>query len=295
MVKLRHEKNTRRPHPVPPPVDTRMMGEGGRRRMQVGMGVLIVATVLALSSAISADDKAPDPGSPKFPTYVMNKVDDQYRGAKSHGVMSMVVKTKHYERTMSLESWSLGKDHSLVRILEPKKERGTATLKADKTLYTYLSKTDRTIKITSAMMGGAWMGSHFTNDDLVHDSRLADDFTVKQLKSPEDPKDQYRFELRAKPDAAVVWDKIEVTVRKSDLQPLSEIFFDEKGRKVRILEFSEHKTIGDRTMPMRMVMKPLDDKGEYTSGEYTEVKWDSIDFDVKLKKSFFSIQNLKSL
>jgi outer membrane lipoprotein-sorting protein len=248
---------------------------------------LVVVVALVLSSVGAAGDKAPDPNSPEFPVYVMNKIDDQYRGAQSHGVMSMTVKTKRYERTMSLESWSLGKDYSLVRILTPKKERGTSTLKAGKTLYTYLSKTDRTIKITSAMMGGSWMGSHFTNDDLVHDSRLADDFTIQRVKSPED---QYRFELIAKPKAAVVWGKIEVTVRKSDLQPLSQLFFDEKGRKVRMLEFSDHKTIGDRTMPTRMVMKPLDG-----SGEYTEVRWDNIDFGVKLKKSFFSIQNLKSM
>jgi len=246
---------------------------------------LIVA--LAPSPIVAAEDKAPDPSSPEFPMYVMNKIDDQYRGSKSHGVMSMRVKTKRYERSMSLETWSLGKDYSLVRILKPKKERGTATLKARKTLYTYLNKTDRTIKITSAMMGGSWMGSHFTNDDLMHDSRLADDFNIRRLKSPAD---RYRFELIAKPKAAVVWGKIEIAVRRSDLQPLSQLFFDERGRKVRILEFSEYKDTGERIMPTRMVMKPLDG-----SGEYTEVKWNDIDFNVKLKKGFFSIQNLKYL
>lgn len=248
---------------------------------------IIVLGILAVASSGLADDNAPDPSSPAFPAYVMNKIDDQYRGAKSHGVMSMTVKTKRFERSMSLETWSLGRDFSLVRILEPKKERGTATLKAKDTLYTYLSKTDRTIKITSAMMGGAWMGSHFTNDDLVRHSRLADDFDIEMMKAPAD---QYRFELKAKPKAAVVWGKIEIAVRKADLEPLYQIFFDEKGRKIRKLEFSEHKDVGDRIMPMRMVMKPLDG-----SNEYTEVRWDKIDFSVKLKKSFFSIQNLKSM
>ncbi len=251
--------------------------------------VNVIGFVIAflLSGPVRAEEKAPDPGSPEFPVYVMNRIDDQYRGARSHGVMSMKVKTKRYERTMSLESWSLGKDYSLVRILEPKKERGTATLKADKTLYTYLSKTDRTIVISSAMMGGAWMGSHFTNDDLVHDTRLADDFTIQRVKSPDD---RYKFELIPKPKAAVVWGKIEIVVRKTDLQPLSQRFFDEKGKAVRILEFSDHRPSGDRVMPMKMVMKPLDG-----SGEYTEVVWTKIDFSVKLKKSFFSIQNLKSM
>jgi hypothetical protein len=100
----------------------------------------------------------------------------------------------------------------------------------------------------------------------------------------------HKFELTPKPKAAVVWGKVEITVRKSDLQPLSQLFFDEKGRKVRVLEFSEHKDTGERVMPMRMVMKLLDG-----SFEYTEVKWKQIDFSVNLKKSFFSIQNLKSI
>jgi hypothetical protein len=217
----------------------------------------------------------------------MNKIDDQYRGLKSHGVMEMKVKTKRFEREMSLESWSLGRDYSLIRILRPKKEKGSSTLKAKNDLYTYLAKTDRTIKITSNMMGGAWMGSHFTNDDLVRHNRLADVFDIRLLSSKDDV---HKFELRPKPRAAVVWGKVEITVRKSDLQPLSQLFFDEKGRKVRVLEFSEHKDVGDRVMPMRMVMKPLDG-----SGEYTEVRWKHIDFSVKLKKSFFSIQNLKSM
>jgi hypothetical protein len=43
-------------------------------------------------------------------------------------------------------------------------------------------------------------------------------------------------------------------------------------------------------MPMEMVMKPLDD-----SGEYTKVSWTKIDFGVSLDKDFFSIQHLRSL
>src|SRR4051812_30388139 len=94
----------------------------------------------------------PAPGSPEFPRYVMEKMDDLYRGQKSHGVLEMTVQTKHWSRSITLESWSLGKDFSLVRILEPKKEQGTSTLKARQDLFTYLSNTGRTIKITSGMM-----------------------------------------------------------------------------------------------------------------------------------------------
>lgn len=128
---------------------------------------LAVALVLVVPATIAADGGEPPHDSDEFPVYVMNKIDDQYRGGMSHGTMTMKVKTKHWTREMTLESWTLGKSYSLMRILKPKKEKGSATLKAKNDLFTYLSKTGRTIKITSGMMGGSWMGSHFTNDDLV--------------------------------------------------------------------------------------------------------------------------------
>ncbi len=257
-----------------------------------GRFVLLLATLLVAGSiALPAAAAAPSPNAPGFALYVMNKLDDQFRGNKSHGVMNMKVHTKRWDRQISLESWTLGKNYSLMRILSPRKEKGTATLKAKDQLYTYLNKTSRTIKITSGMMGGSWMGSHFTNDDLVRHSRLSRDFHIgKTVKDKLDGQDAYRFTLTAKPDAAVVWGKIVVTVRQSDLQPLRQVFYDEDGAKVRQLSFSYIKEIGGKTLPTKMVMKPLDG-----SGEYTQVSWDKLDFGVKLKKRFFSLQRLKSI
>lgn len=255
---------------------------------QTTVAIFIVALPFAMGGKT---EKMPDPNSEQFATYIMNKIDDQYRGNRSHGIMEMRVKTKHWTRAMSLESWSLGKDYSLVRILKPKKERGTATLKAQNDLFTYLAKTSRTIKISSGMMGGAWMGSHFTNDDLIRHTRLSEDFAIKKSFAGErDGVAVYEFTLIPKPDRPIVWGKIVIAVRQSDLEPLSQVYFDEDGQKIRGLTFSDHKTIGDRVVPLKMVMKPLDG-----SGEYTEVNWKKLDFNVSLKKSFFSIQKLKSL
>ena len=261
-----------------------------KKTTQFSALLFIISTLLASAWAAAADNGAPLPDSAEFPVYVMNKIDDQYRGAKSHGVMTMHVKTRHFERSITLESWTLGKDYSLMRILKPLKEKGTATLKAQNDLYTYLKKTDRTVKITSAMMGGSWMGSHFTNDDLVRHTRLERDFIITaDPKSLEADSAVYRFSLVPKKDAAVVWGKVLVEVRKSDLQPLKQTYFDEKMKPVRELIFSEHTKNGGRVMPMKMVMRPLDE-----SGEQTMVKWENIDFTADIPKSFFSIQNLKS-
>ncbi len=252
----------------------------------------IVALIITASLvALGGDETEPAHDSDEFPTYVMKKIDDQYRGARSRGIMEMKVKTKHWTRKMELESWSLGENYSLMRILKPRKEKGSATLKAKNDLFTYLNKTGRTIKITSGMMGGSWMGSHFTNDDLMRHTRLSEDFIIKlSFEGEAGGNDICRFTLVPRPDAPVVWGKIEISVRQSDLQPVSQVFYDEEGKKVRTLEFSEYKTVSGRVIPTRMVIKPLDG-----SGEYTMITWKEIDFDVKLEKSFFSIQKLRSL
>ena len=261
-------------------------------------GVLALAATLALPPALAATAAtpstaaAPAPTDPAFPEYIMRRIDDMYREDKSYGVMEMEVKTKHWNRTMSLESWSLGSDYSLIRILSPKKEKGTATLKARGDLFTYLSKTRRTIKISSGMMGGSWMGSHFTNDDLVQGNRLSEDYTIKLTHDGPNAAGVpvYTFTVTPKPTTAIVWGKIDVTVRKSDLNPVNQIFYDEDGKKVRIMEFSDYRDVHGKTRPMVMTLRPLDD-----SGEYTRITFKTLDFTVKLDPGFFTLLKLKSM
>ena len=251
--------------------------------------VILMVSSMALSQGTKTVE-APQPGSDGFAEYILNKIDDLYRGTKSRGVMAMEIKTRHWNRSMEAETWSLGIKYSLVRILKPSKEKGTATLKADDDLFMYLNKTGRTVKITSGMMGSSWMGSHFTNDDLVKGSRMAEDYIVEY--SGEGKKgaiETCRLTLVPRPDAPVVWGKITVTVRNSDLQPLEQLFYDEDGREARVLEFTNHQEVNGRTMPTKMTMRPLDGSGESTS-----IVWKEIDFKVKLNKGFFTLQRLKS-
>ncbi|RLB62750.1 MAG: outer membrane lipoprotein-sorting protein [Deltaproteobacteria bacterium] len=258
------------------------------------LALLAALLTVGLSPAL-AWAAPPDPSSPAFGAYVMSKLDDQYRGEKSHAKMAMEIKTEHWTRKLTMEAWSLGQDYSLVRILKPRKEKGTATLKAKKDLFTYLNKTGRTIKISSGMMGGSWMGSHFTNDDLIRHSRLARDYHIKTtFNGTKGGVGVYDFTLTPKPDAPVVWGKLVITIRAADLEPLRQVFYDEDGAPVRELVFSDHKKIDDRVVPLKMVMRPLDSSG-HPGTEYTRITYQSLDFGVKLKKSFFSLQKLKSL
>jgi hypothetical protein len=265
------------------------MTELKRRALLLGAATTAALLVLPWPTAAAAPRPAPD--SPGFAAWVMDQIDDMHRGDSSHGVLTMTVKTEHWTRTLTMESWSRGEDYSLIRILAPKKEKGTATLKAKDDLFTFLAKTGRTVKISGAMLGGSWMGSHFTNNDLVKASRMADDYTLALTgKGTLGGVPQYVFTLTAKPDAAVVWGKIEVTVQQESLLPTRQIFYDEDGTAVRALEFGDYKDVGGRTLAGAITIRPLDG-----SGEYTRVTYDSLEFDVDLPDSMFTVQHLKAL
>ena len=203
----------------------------------------------------------------------------------------MTVVTRHWTRTMAMEAWSKGTERSLVRILSPQKERGTATLMVGNDLFTYLSKTDRTVKISGGMMGGSWMGSHFTNDDLVRASRLSGDYEASLTGQGELAGTAvYQLTLVPRPNAAVVWGKVVVTVRQADLLPVGQVFHDEDGEAVKSLSFTDFRESGGRTVPFHMKMLPLDEPGEST-----EVSYELLDFDVALQDNFFSIQSLRAM
>lgn len=221
---------------------------------------------------------------------ILDKVDDLYRSSSSRGTMTMSIVTSHWKRTLVLEFWSKGKDRSLVRILAPKKEKGTATLRSGGEIWNYLPKVKRVIKLPSSMMSASWMGSHFTNDDLVKDSRFSEDYDLQVSRegAREDPA-MVVITCLPKPDAAVVWGKVVVTVRRSDYLPIQSRYFDEDMNLARTLAFSDIKNLGGRDIPGKMTVIPTDQPEEKT-----EVTYNAITFDLDLDNTLFSLRNLQN-
>jgi outer membrane lipoprotein-sorting protein len=220
---------------------------------------------------------------------LLRRIDDLWRGESSHAVMSMRVKTANYERSLRMESWSKGTDHTLVRILSPAREKGTATLKAGEAIYTYLPRTDRTIKLNAGMMGGSWMGSHFTNDDLVREDRLSEDFDVTiTFEGVRDGRKSIELTLDPKADAAVVWGRIVTLIDAESLHPLRSDYYDEDLKPSRSMTFSDIKALGGRQVPSRMRLTPAD-----KPGEFTEMSYESLQLDPQVPASLFSLQGLK--
>jgi len=221
---------------------------------------------------------------------IIDRVDRILRGESSHGTATMEVVTENWERSMTMEMWSLGTDYSLIRITAPKSEEGTATLKAEDDIWNYLPRVDRTIKIPASMMMGAWMGSHFTNDDLVKESRLIEDYDIEiAYEGDREGAEVWEFQLIPKPEAPVVWGSISYRVRKDDLMPLWARYYDEDGTLVRTMTFSDFRLMGGRLVPAAMDVLPEDKPGERTSVRYAE-----LEFDVDLNRDFFSLRALRS-
>lgn len=221
---------------------------------------------------------------------IIDRVDRLMRGESSHGRVEMEIRTEHWTRTLAMEIWSLGTEYSLVRVSEPAREAGTATLKADQEVWNYLPRVDRTIKVPASLMMGSWMGSHFTNDDLVKESRMIDDYDFEiTFEGPRDGAEVYEFLLTPKPEAPVVWGRIEEEVRKDDLMPTWVRYYDEDGELVRTLSFSDYRRMGGRLVPATMLVTPADKPEEFTRFSYND-----IEFDIDVDEDFFSLRNLRA-
>ncbi len=217
---------------------------------------------------------------------LLNAADDIQRGESSHATVTMQVKTDRYERTMKMESWAKGTEQTLIRILEPAKDAGVATLKVDDNIWNYLPKVDRTMKVPAGMMGGSWMGSHFTNDDLVKESRMSEDFDGVITGRPEQG-GAWVIELTPKPNAPVVWGKVVVRINPDKI-PTKIEYFDEKGALVRTMLFEDIREMDGRKVPATMTLQPADKPDEFTRFTYVD-----IDFDTDIPDSTFSLQALK--
>ena len=220
---------------------------------------------------------------------IIDRVDLLMRGESSTGRMRMEIDTEHWSRALEMSVWSLGTEYSLVRVETPPREAGTATLRVGNEVWNYLPRADRTIRIPPSMMLGSWMGYHFTNDDLVRESRLIEDYDIAiSFEGDRAGEDVWEFTMTPKPEAPVIWGRIEQRIRKRDRMPLWARYYDEDGTLSRTITFSEFAVMGGRTVPTRMVIEPAEED------ERTVVTYRELEFDVGLKEDFFSLRNLRA-
>lgn len=215
-------------------------------------GWLAALSVMAWCLAPSAG--AQDPSGRD----IIDRVENLLWGTTLQGEYEMSITTPRWQRTLGLRVWMDRPKRSFIRILSPAKEAGIGSLRIRSEMWNYLPNVERTIKIPPSMMLQPWMGSDFTNDDLVKESSVIDDYTHRILATITlDGQVVHQIEAVPKPDAAVVWGKIIYWVRKTDFIPLKEEFYSERGELVRVMSFSDIRPMGGRTIPTRWEMRPV--------------------------------------
>jgi len=216
---------------------------------------------------------------------VIQKVQDLMRSNTSIARYNMQIQTAGWQRSIRFDAWDdrVGK-RFFIRVLSPHKEKGTAWLKSGKNLWMYLPKLERDIRIPASMMLSSWMGSDFSNDDLVKMDSVIVDYEHRTLSKDGS---SITIESVAKPDAPVVWGKIIHVVSHEGI-PLSDDYYDEHGVHIRHLDFSEVAVIGGRRIPTLWTMQPLSDIGKKTL-----LKLEKATFDEPIPEPVFTRVNLR--
>ena len=222
---------------------------------------------------------------------IVKNADDKGRGQTSQGVMTLTIVRPDWSRSITLKSWSKGTDYSLIYVTAPAKEKGQVFLKRKTDMWNWVPSIERVIKVPPSMMMQSWMGSDFTNDDLVKESSLVVDYTQK-LIGKEKVRDQecYKIELVPLPDAAVTWGKIILWITIEGFNQWEAEYYDEESNLVNVMNAYNIKRMGGRDIPSRLEIVLVSKKDNKTMLEIN-----SMDFNKPIPENFFSQQNMKSV
>jgi outer membrane lipoprotein-sorting protein len=222
---------------------------------------------------------------------IIEKTEKQMRGETMYSELTMTTVRPRYTRDVTMKTWSKGEDFSLILITAPARDKGTAFLKRQKEIWNYVPNIDRMIKMPPSMMSQSWMGSDFSNDDLVRESSTINDYRHSILREEVyEGRNCWVLELIPNPESSIVYDKVLLWIDKQHYIQLKIENYDEDGSLVSTLLFSEVKQMGGRTMPTLMEMVPADKPNQKTVIRYSDAR-----FNAPIEESFFSVQNLKNI
>jgi outer membrane lipoprotein-sorting protein len=245
--------------------------------------LVLIATLLLCVAPPHAQDAERDAAS------IVRDAINHWRGLSSYTEMSMVIHRPDWERSMTMRAWTKGDKKSLVRVIEPKKDRGNGTLTDDDNMWTFSPKVNRVIKIPSSMMGQSWMGSDFSNKDVARADDIIDQYD-HSLLSTEDVEGITIYEIESIPheEAAVVWGREVLTIR-DDHVVLQHRFYDQDGELVKTLESLEIAEMGGRTVAKRQRMSKTE-----SPEEWTEIQVNSVEYEIDIRDSMFTQSNLRN-
>ncbi|HEX2977010.1 MAG TPA: outer membrane lipoprotein-sorting protein [Bacteroidales bacterium] len=247
----------------------------------------IIATAVFIIAAIGGIS-----GQNLSATEIVRKADEKFNGERSSMMlMSMTIIRPSWQRTVEFKNWSLGRDYAMTLITSPAKDAGQSFLKRRTEMWSWNPAINRLIKLPPSMMSQGWMGSDYTNDDILKESSVVNDYTHEITGEEKiDGRDCYRIKMTAKENAAVIWGHQLRWIDKTDFLLLRAELYDEDGLLVRTETGKDIKTMDGRTIPTRMELLPADEPGNKTIVTISEIR-----FNIQIDESFFSQQSMKNL
>jgi outer membrane lipoprotein-sorting protein len=226
------------------------------------------------------------------PTEIIKKADDKFKGEQSgYSLMTMTIVRPSWERTVEFRSWSKEDDYALTLVTAPAREKGQTFLKRKTEMWSWNPSINRLIKLPPSMMSQGWMGSDYTNDDILRESSVVDDYDHQSEGSESiDGRECHKIKLIAREDAEVLWGHQMWWVDKKEFVVLRAELYDEDGYLVRTETGSEMKSFEGRLIPSHIELLPADNPGSRTLLDIIEMK-----FNINLDESFFSQQNMKTI
>lgn len=245
------------------------------------MKKLFIISILIAAFALS--------GNAQDAYSIVKKAEDKVLGESNYSEMTMTIVRPKWQRQISFKSISKSRDYSMTLVTAPAKEKGQTFMKRQNDLWSWNPSISRLVKLPPSMMSQGWMGSDFSNDDVMQETTLADDYTHKIIGSETiDGHPCHKIELTPKSGSAVIWGKIIVWVSKSDYLMLKTRYFDDENFPIKTEIASEVKVIDGRKIPTKFTLIPEEEPGNKTIVEMTKIK-----YDVNVSTSFFSQQNMK--
>jgi len=222
---------------------------------------------------------------------IVKKADDKMRGLSSHAIITITTIRPSWSREMTVETWTKGPELAMIMVRSPARDKGIVYLKRKKEVWNWIPALEKNIKLPPSMMSQSWMGTDFTNDDLVKESSVVNDYDHNILSDTIIANRAcYLISMIPKPNAAVVWGKIIVSIDKKDFLELHSRFFDEDGSLVNIMNAYDIKLMDGRLIPTKFEMIPMDKASHKTIMTYR-----SIEYNKPLEDRFFSTEKMKTI
>jgi len=220
---------------------------------------------------------------------IVEKADRLMRANSSYSEIKMTIEKPDWSRTMGMKAWALEPDYAIIYITEPARDKGTVTLKRYNEVWNWLPSAQKVIKIPPSMMLQSWMGSDFTNDDLVRASSIVKDYTHELIGEEKiNGYECYKLKLTPKPEAGVVWGKIITWISKEKYLQVKTDYYDEEETLIKSFIGSNEEKMDGRNIFTHWEMIPYDEPGNKTILDYEKMK-----FNIEIDESFFSEQNMK--